>query len=193
MKNCFYFLLLLLGTMIAHGQTTNEQGLILVGQPSIFWRNGEWQTYKEGRWIRYVPPQSAVSEQTASAQNRVYPQAAPEEMAPLGEQEQPAPYYDSTFGPSPWVYAVPGGYGYGFGSAGPRRHRIPHGNSQQPTHRNSQSAQAVDRSRIGIGQNTTGIGQPTIGIGQPNMPTPHSVPASPHSSTTAHHWGQSGR
>src|SRR5436305_14689614 len=116
MKNCFYFLLLLLGTMIVHGQTTNEQGLILVGQPSIYWRNGEWQTYKEGRWIRYVPPQAAVSEQTVLAQNRLYPVPGPEETTPPGEQEQSfTPYYESTFGPSPWVYAVPGGNGYGVG------------------------------------------------------------------------------
>jgi hypothetical protein len=130
-----------------------------VGQPTIFWRFGEWQTLQDGKWVPYA----------ASAKSAVVdaePAAAPEPaVVPEPEATQTNVY-------------VPGyGWGFGFAGAGHRRHeqgrghvklerRKPDGGFDRPIGGLGRTTIGIGRPNVGIGQTTIGIGQPNVGIGQ---------------------------
>jgi hypothetical protein len=149
-KSAFIFLLLAAGTILSRAETSNVYATI--GQPSIFWRDGEWQVFQDGHWI----PHSATRSTPV-----IEPQGIPEPLA------QPEPemvdtngiYYD-------WGY----GYGLPFFSR-PHLHHFDRGRHFKkpgPRSLNDSSVGGVGQTTIGIGQQSGGLGQTTIGIGQPN-------------------------
>lgn len=132
----------------------------IVGQPSIFWRDGEWQVYKDGHWVPYAGS-TLPQAQPVQAEPVYIPVPAPE--APITDTN--AYYPDDGYG-----Y----GYSYGFPlwNSGGHRHinrNATHRRSirtHPPVDLNNRSIGNIGRTTIGIGQPTIGIGQPTIGIGQ---------------------------
>jgi len=148
-----------------------------VTTPSIFWRDNQWQVWKEGTWVPY-------RQEVAQSAEPAEPEPT-EELASPGEP-QPEPQLEND-GSLYWL----GGYGGSYhpprrhGDRDHRRrpthHRRPggadHGNSRDAgttggDHRGigiGQPTIAIGQTTIGIGQPTIGIGQPTIGIGKPTI------------------------
>jgi len=121
--------------------TAVAEDRVVIGQPSIFWHNGQWQTYKAGLWTPYGQT-PAVSVQAIVAVG----------TTPHGDPS------DGRVSARPWrhrrrVLAALAGAGEG----------------GQPTSLSNEPIGSIGQTTIGIGQPTIGIGQPTIGIGQPTI------------------------
>jgi len=116
-----------------------------VGQPSVFWRDGEWQVYKDGHWIAYADTKVQPQMQPAEPERIIVPAPAPE--APMADTN--GYYYD-------------GGYGYGLplventGHRHSGHHRIHR--AQAPQNLNDRAIGNIGRTTIGIGQQSGGIG-----------------------------------
>ena len=148
MKTLFS-LLLLAASLHCYGEGTNKQRCALIGQPSIFWRNNEWQTFQNGKWAPYFKSQNND----------------------LTRQ--------SDLGPTPGSEIAPPNIGIGRpnGQIGERTIGIGRPNVQmgQPNAQIGKTTIGIGRPNVQMGQNTIRIGQPntigqtTIGIGQPNV------------------------
>jgi len=130
--------LLLLATVGA-GRTEDAPA---IGQPTIFWRNNEWQVFQNGRWVAYA---EAAREKAAFEAARA--QAA---EAAAAEAETPeAPAVPDSGNVQTNDYEQPWPYGYVM---------------DLPT-----SGNPVQKRRHGHKPHVPGFGQPALGIGQPNM------------------------
>jgi hypothetical protein len=145
-------LMLAAGAIVARAEASDLYSNI--GQPSIFWRDGEWQVFQDGRWIPYVATKSPP----------VQVQTVPELLPP----PEPEPEAIDMNG----VYY---NWGYGLPLLRPIHHRHRPDKERRLTNRNSRTKALTDtavgnigRTTIGIGKQSGGIGQPTIGIGRPN-------------------------
>jgi hypothetical protein len=140
-----------------------HSGYVPVGQPTIFWRNGEWQTYRDGKWVPYF---EWLRQEEAARQPVVMPEPEP---VPVPEDLPVEQASDMGFP----VYG--GGYGYWFWDPFLQRQRF----KQFRDHRRNQHTKdtpaqgrtivptaGIGQTTIGIGQQNRRIGQPTIGIGQ---------------------------
>jgi hypothetical protein len=129
-----------------------------IGQPTVFWHNCQWQTYKDGVWTPYGQEASTPVEPSDHG-TFVQPGSAPTDRGSAHPQSQRG-----------------------------RNHRLHGMNDRnanaatrmgqslgEPNVAIGQTTIGIGQSNIGIGQRngigqtTIGIGQPTIGIGQPNM------------------------
>ncbi len=151
MKSLLIFLMLLTATLLCHGEGTRPYALI-VGQPSIFWRDGEWQIYQDGQWVPY----SSENKESTS----ITEQASPEPVSPSEPEMIETNGYVTDHG---WGYGVPV-----FGRTH-RHHRekFPHRRNRKDEDRLSRGG-GLGQTTIGIGRQSGGLGQPTIGIGQRN-------------------------
>ena len=121
----------------------------ITGQPSIFWRNGEWQTFQGSQWIPYsAPRQVEVATEPEMAIEPLYPQ-------PENIQTNDYPDYY-------WGY----GYPYGFRLHGHHLNKRVRNNNRKDDPFFKQPNAGLGSTTIGIGQPNGGIGQATIGIGQ---------------------------
>src|SRR5262252_11007662 len=82
-------------SVLSRAAETEHSGYVAVGQPSIFWRNGEWQTYKDGRWVPYFESQR---QEAAARQAMVVPE--PEQVLVPEEPpvEQPPEFVMPAYG-----------------------------------------------------------------------------------------------
>jgi len=126
-----------------------------VGQPSIFWVDGQWQTWNNGAWTPYgQKPTTKIDKPTR-------------ERRTIGENPDRAS--DSArIRRAPKIgLAKPGSAQSGLDSEVPSGQQgLPPG---PPNLAIGQPNVAIGQPTIGIGQPTIGIGQPTIGIGQPTI------------------------
>jgi len=123
-------------------EEANADPPVPIGQPTVFWHNGEWQTYKDGVWSPYHDENRRVE---APAATEPAPEMAPEQ----GDAPE-----------EPIMYPY---YGGGIVNSG-RFHRR-HRHRPRPT----PYAQVPDPSglpTVGIGQTTIGIGPQQPGLGQ---------------------------
>jgi hypothetical protein len=195
---------------------TEHSGYVAVGQPTVFWRNGEWQTYKEGKWVPYF---ESLRQEAAARQQMIVPEPEPVLVPEEPPVEQPPEFVVPGYG---------GGYGYYLWDPFFQRRRLEHGRDhRRDQHPKPHSAQSgvpsagigkttigigqqsgrlgqttigIGQQNTGIGQTTIGIGKPTIGIGQPTAtigrplfsPAP-SAPVTQQPGTERWAWGTSGR
>jgi hypothetical protein len=146
-------LVLAAGTIMSLAEGSDLYGNI--GQPSIFWRDGEWQMFQDGRWIPYIATKSAPAQLQTTPEMVPVPEPEPEAVDTNGV------YYE---------------WGYGLPLLRPiHHHRHSPDKARRFTNRNSGAKSLTDtavgnigRTTIGIGKQSGGIGQTTIGIGQPN-------------------------
>ena len=133
---------LLLSVCLGHaGQT----GSLLIGQPSVFWHDGKWETYTNNQWIPYTEPKKIVA---------------------MNDER----YRDPTFSPQPEAPTNDAAYIYPEGWYGPGAFPVSrHLKRRRGTHEQDTSDSNFGRPNIGIGQPTIGIGQPNGGMGQPNV------------------------
>jgi len=119
---------------------------VVIGQPSIFWHNGQWQTWKDGVWTPYG-----------------------QEPAEPGEGESQVARGNTPNNNGTARLEIEGGKIHRLhdrADLGKRRRGTDIGRA---TGALGQPNIAIGRTTIGIGQPTIGIGQPTIGIGQPTI------------------------
>lgn len=154
LKRILPFLLIVLSL----ASTGSAWAYEIIGQPSIFWREGEWQVYKDGHWIPYAESKARPASAPAQAETLEVPVATP---TPLTDTNSYPYYYDGGYS-----YAVPLWGGFRGHRHGLHR-KI--GQTHTPQNLNNRSIGNIGRTTIGIGQPTIGIGQPTIGIGQPTI------------------------
>lgn len=135
-------------SFLCHGigldATTNA---VFIGQPSIFWRNSEWQTYKDGIWTPYGK--------------------TPDTKIERGNQEDATGRTILSDGNPPHQEAFPASHGPGGGER-PFDHRRDDATGNNPTMGLGQPNIGIGQTTIGIGQPNVSIGQRTIGIGRPN-------------------------
>src|SRR5512133_116357 len=128
---------------------------VVIGQPSVFWHNGQWQTWKDGVWTPYG---QAVKKATEPAMLTA-PNQLREHRTDAGVMR---PQVRS--GSNLRAHRQPGlGSGASIGGQRPAGD-----NAARPTAGIAQNPIAIGPNNLGIGQ-PNGIGQPTIGIGQPNI------------------------
>ena len=164
-KSVFIFSLILTGTILSRADSPNTYATI--GRPSIFWREGEWQVFQDGRWIPYAAtrPASAVE-----PQNNPEPAIAPE------------PEIVETNG----VYYGGGYWGYGFPvfSKGHRHH------SDKEHLKKRETRSLTDSAVGGIGRTTIGIGRQSGGLAKRPLVSDSLMLAGPNHSwhRTTEHW-----
>lgn len=160
--------LLIMGAALACGaQEADSDNRIVIGQPTVFWHNGEWQTYRDGIWEPYHDPaRSAAAE--AEAEPEPMPEAA-------GAAENGVPYSPYVIvGGGPW-----GGRYHGFHHR-PRRNGRPPARPVQPigpantaigpaNHHISPVGHAIGPTPIGIGQTPVGVRPPRAGSNPPSL------------------------
>jgi hypothetical protein len=125
---------------------------VAIGQPTVFWHNGQWQTYKDGVWRPYHDEKRQEEEPVA-----MQPEMAPEQVPPPEEPGMYPPYF------------VDGIYVGGGGHNRRRHHRprpTPYGQAGQPVGGLGQTTIGIGPQQPGLGQTTIGIGPQTPGIGQ---------------------------
>lgn len=139
-----------------------------IGQPSIFWHNGEWQTYKNGVWTPYT--RSANPSETGSGANR--PETAVGGAKPSPDNSQGAAASSGAIGERNVQMGQPT-IGIGRNNTGLSQNPIGIGGNNTGIGPNNmgigQNNTGIGRTTIGIGQNNGGIGQTTIGIGKPTI------------------------
>ncbi|HEV2393410.1 MAG TPA: hypothetical protein VG146_13745 [Verrucomicrobiae bacterium] len=142
--SCSILRLSVLAAIFVLGSSASRAGSeqsTIIGQPTVFWHDNQWQTYQNGIWVPYSP---FVNGPTDIA-------------APVAVSDsQP----DNTAGGIRPLF--------GTGQRRLRNHGAWQGwtGSQQTQGTRPLSNVAIGQSMIGIGQSTIGIGQSTIGIGQ---------------------------
>ncbi len=175
MKRTIQILLLLacaIPSVWCRAAEAEHSGYVAIGQPTIFWRNGEWQTYKDGRWVPYFESlrQDEAAKEAAAREAATMPEPEPVLVPEQPPIDQPPDMGVSVYG---------GGYGYFFWDPFFQRRHFGHGRDRdhrRNVHDKSASAQAatpaagIGQTTIGIGQQNGGIGRPTIGIG-PQRPS----------------------
>jgi hypothetical protein len=131
----------------------------VIGQPSVFWREGEWQVYQDGKWIPYAATK-AVPQAEPQIVSEPEPTVAPEPEPAVTNGVNEVYYY--------WGYGYPpfypGPHRPHF-DGGPREHKRAFRN---PADKADKPVGGLGRTTIGIGKQSGGIGQTTIGIGQQN-------------------------
>jgi hypothetical protein len=126
-----------------------------VGQPSVFWIDGQWQTWNHGAWTSYGQKPTTKIEKPAR-DRRTAAENADKASDPTRIRRAPK-----------MALAKPGSVQSGLDSeATPGQQGLPPG---PPNLAIGQPNLAIGQPTIGIGQPTIGIGQPTIGIGQPTI------------------------
>jgi hypothetical protein len=135
----------LVSALLCFADQTNT--VVTLGQPSIFWRNNEWEVFQNGQWISYAQAARAAAAAAAAAEETAAqtPPVAEPEAAPEPEVGQTNDY----------TPPVPFGYVIDLTTAGD-----PPGQSQ--------ASGAKSRS-LGLGQQPAGFGQPNTPIGQPTI------------------------
>lgn len=111
---------------------------VAVGQPSVFWHEGEWQTYKDGVWTPYFRKVDS-------------------------SRFQPGPSGVATTRPTAGIGQTTIGIGQPQGRIGRPNTQI-----GQTTIGIAQPNGQIGSTTIGIGKPQGQLGQTTIGIGQPN-------------------------
>lgn len=122
--------------------------VVFIGQPSIFWRNGEWQTYKDGVWTPYGK--------------------TPDTKIDPGNQENGTGILILSDGTPVYLEPFPR---RGHEPGGGERHfdhQRDDATGKDPTMGLGQPNIGIGQTTIGIGQPNVSIGQGTIGIGRPN-------------------------
>jgi len=164
MKRIVQILLLLCSSIpitLCRAAETEHSGYVAIGQPTIFWRNGEWQTYKDGKWVPYF---ESLRQEAAARQQMIVPEPEPV-MVPEEPLMEPPPDF---------VMPAYGGYGYYLWDPFFQRRRFEHGRDHRhDQHTKDHSVQSgaqvgIGKTTIGIGQQSGRLGRPTIGIGQQN-------------------------
>jgi hypothetical protein len=153
-KATFIFLMLTSGTLFSRAATADLYANI--GQPSIFWRDGEWQMFKDGRWVPYgaTKPEPSIELQS-SPEPMVLPEPQPESV------DTNAVYYD-------WSYGLPFLRPIHHHRRFDKERRFKRDKDSGPKSLTDTSIGNIGRTTIGIGKQSGGLGQRTIGIGQPN-------------------------
>jgi hypothetical protein len=170
--------------MAAVAQGAEPAGGGAVTQPSIFWRNGEWQTFHNGEWRPYRGEkaetesgamegthQAGTTHQTGSAVGR----AGSEKRSMANHHTKTAAALSTktvgnigqrTIGIGQNTIAIgENNTGIGQRTIGIGQNTIGIGENNTSI---GQTTIGMGQNTIAIGQNNTSIGQRTIGIGQPN-------------------------
>jgi len=140
---------------------------VVIGQPGIFWHNGQWQTYNDGVWAPYGKPMSNRLTQPRSKEDAA--DSGPgigdpgiDSGAVVRESETRRRGSDAGIGTTTIGVGQPNDIGQSTSGIGELNVGI-----GQSTIGLGQPNDGIGQTTIGIGQPTIGIGQPTIGIGQP--------------------------
>src|SRR5260370_23097422 len=56
MKTGIFTLLVIVASLDCWANPPLGEASVVIGQPSIFWHNGQWQTYHDGVWTPYGTP-----------------------------------------------------------------------------------------------------------------------------------------
>jgi len=158
MKTKIIALLVTFGSFYSWAEPQSSDAPVVIGQPTIFWHNGQWQTYKDGVWTPYG------QETAAPAEPRDQGALDPRGSALAGRDTVRPEFHPSRYhrphrkGESNAGAATQMGQSIGG----------PNVSIGQTTIGIGQPNVGIGQ-RNGIGQTTIGIGQPTIGIGQPNV------------------------
>ena len=154
-KTQLIVLLLLIAGYGAHAASSEDQNPAAIGQPTIFWRNGEWQTYRDGIWSPYFQSQDGTGKpgdgiaHSGKAGDEAGPGVAARTEGGPGHERRHRPWHH----PNPNDLAA--------GGTGVRKHWGQPGNGG--------SELAIGKPNVAIGQPNILIGQPNISIGQPNV------------------------
>src|SRR5947209_15769874 len=61
MNRTFLSFLLLLAALTCNAAANDNEKFVLTSQPTIFWHDGQWQTFQDGQWTPYAAPKKAVA------------------------------------------------------------------------------------------------------------------------------------
>ena len=175
-----------------------------IGQPSIFWHNGQWETFKDGVWTPYGQPESGhflrpgSGGTSASGSGGMHPGIA--RNAQRGSSIDRRNESSAGIGQTTIGIGQPNGIGQSTGGLGKPNVGIgrtnigigqPNVGIGQPNGI-GQTTIGIGKPNLGIGRNNTGMAQPSAGIGQPNgigqttigIGKPTSFPPQQRSSST---------
>jgi len=182
MKAKIFTLLVVVTSFYCRADAPLAHAPVAIGQPSIFWHNGEWQTYKDGVWTSYGKPVTNRFAETRSKEGTAHSGPGRGDFGVASRaaaQGKPASLRGESnvgIGKTTIVLGQPNGIGQvtggmGHPNVGIGRNNIAIGQPNvgigQPNGI-GQTTIGIGKPNVGIGRNTTGIGQSNVGIGQPN-------------------------
>jgi hypothetical protein len=151
MKTRVTLLLVMAGGLCCWSADTSRSGApVFIGQPTVYWVNGEWQTWKDGVWTPYGQ-KADQSGRTAG------------ESISRGEHDHGDVRPQNTQSRRGRHQNYPGGDN---GSAGAETGRS-YDRADQPNIAIGETTIRMGRPNVAIGQ-PNGIGQPNAGLGQQN-------------------------
>ena len=147
MKTAIITTLLVVASLHCCGDPALGEAPVVLGQPSIFWHNGQWQTYNDGVWTPYGKPVSDRLAQPPGKQDAAHSGPG---IRDVGVARRAALRKSASLrrGPNSGIGKTTIGVG--------KANAI------------GQSANGFGEPNLGIGRSTIGIGQPSAGIGRPN-------------------------
>jgi hypothetical protein len=181
MKAKIFTLLVVVASFYCRADAPLAHAPVVIGQPSIFWHNGEWQTYNDGVWAPYGKPGTNRLAEPRSKQGTAYsgPGIGDFGVASRAERGKSASLKHESnvgIGKPTILLGQPNGIGQGTGGMGHPNVGIgrstigigqPNMGLGQPNGI-GQTTTGIGKPNVGIGRSTTGIGQSNVGIGQPN-------------------------
>jgi hypothetical protein len=181
MKAKIFTLLVVVTSFYCRADAPLADAPVVIGQPSIFWHNGEWQTYNDGVWTPYGKPAMNRFAGPRSKEGTAHsgPGIRDVEIADRAARGKSASLRRESnvgIGKTTIVLGQPNGIGQATGGMGHPNVGIGRSNIAigQPNvglgqpNGIGQTTIGVGKPNVGIGRNTTGIGQSNVGIGQPN-------------------------
>src|SRR6266404_420521 len=185
MKTEIFTLLVVVASLQCWADPPLGEARVVIGQPSIFWHNGQWQTYNDGVWTPYGKAMSkAMSNGFAQPRSKEDAASSGPGIRDLGIDHRAARRKSaslrrgSDIGIGTTTIGVGQPNAIGQNNSGISRPNAGIGPSTIGIGRQSagigqpngmgQTTIGLGKPNVSIGRSTIGIGQPTIGIGQPN-------------------------
>jgi hypothetical protein len=154
MKTKIFSLLVVVASLHCRADSRLAQTNVFIGQPSIFWLNGQWQTYNDGVWTPYGQPVSSHPARPHSKEGKADSGPGigdPGIVRDAGRRKSTGLSGESNARTGPTTIGISQSNGIG------------------------QSTGGIGKPNVGIGRNAIGIGKPSLsiggstnGIGQPN-------------------------
>ena len=181
MKTEIFTLLVVVASLHCWADPPLAEPHVVIGQPSIFWHNGEWQTYNDGVWTPYGQrvashPARPHNKEGAAYSSPGIPDPGIGRNAGRGKATNLRGGSNAGIGSTAIGIGQPNGIGQSTGAIGEPNLGIgrttigigkPNGGIGQPNGI-GQTTIGIGKPNVSIGRTTTGMGQPNIGIGQPN-------------------------
>jgi len=166
MKAEIFTLLVVVASLHCCADPPLGEARVVIGQPSIFWHNGQWQTYNDGVWTPYGKVVSNRSVQPRDNEDAAHSGPTIQDLgvARRAALRKSANLRRGSDGIGTTTIGVGQSNAIGQSTSGIGQ---PNAGIGQPNGIGKATI-GIGKPNVSIGRSTISIGQPNIGIGRPN-------------------------